>query len=781
VPGWYTITLNVSDAAGNSAIDTLTLEVLDVTKPTADAGSNANVNEDALYTFDASTSSDNVGIAYYTWDIDESDGLDWITPDYNGSNLFDPSHIYTEPGDYTVTLRVTDAAGNSDTDTVVITVLDITSPTAHAGQDDTIDEDTTLLFNASASSDNVGITNYAWDMDASDGIDWGNPDYTGASKIYVMHTFTEPGIYEVTLNTTDAAGNSHTDFITITVIDITQPEANAGPDDAIDEDTVYTFNGSGSTDNVGIANYAWDIKDEDGIDWSTPDYSGANLWNPAHTYAEPGTYTVTLNVTDAQGKWDTDSLIIVVYDVTAPELNVELTSTMDEDTEYEFNASGSRDDGGIATYYFSFGDGIELEDAESVVTHTYSEPGTYTVTVNITDNAGNWNTTSWLVTVKDITPPLKPAGLTVSRVPNGSALYITWLPNSEEDLDHYVLYYGFDGESYQELDEISINSTSYLHSGLANGLTYYYYIVAVDDSGLESEPSNEVSGVPDKDSDNDELYDSEDPDDDNDGVDDDIDLFPDNPYEHSDFDGDGIGDNADLDDDNDEHLDEEDAFPFDRLEYLDTDGDGIGNNADDDDDGDGVKDKDDPFPLDSSKSEEPLNVMTLLFLMIALIAIVITIILAIMLSLQKSENKELNERVEELEEEKALTQQMQVTPAPVVAERPRPRAAPRRPPTRPPARRAAAPQPMVITEETPRQPSQPSAEAPSTPEEQPSATPTPTEEPAPPTPPPKPGEMPPPPGEVQEGMPPPPPPPAPEELPPPTPEDKKPKTPEPEE
>src|SRR5207245_7457229 len=39
--------------------------------------------------------------------------------------------------------------------------------------------------------------------------------------------------------------------------DGTPPIANAGPDQTVNEDTPVAFDGSGSTDNVGIVNYTW--------------------------------------------------------------------------------------------------------------------------------------------------------------------------------------------------------------------------------------------------------------------------------------------------------------------------------------------------------------------------------------------------------------------------------------------------------------------------------------------------------------------------------------------
>jgi len=89
--------------------------ILDTTEPTAEAGVDQSVNEDTLVTFDGSASTDENGIASFTWTFTEGK-----PQSLTGKN---PTYTFATPGTYVVTLKVTDAAGNYATSTVTITVL----------------------------------------------------------------------------------------------------------------------------------------------------------------------------------------------------------------------------------------------------------------------------------------------------------------------------------------------------------------------------------------------------------------------------------------------------------------------------------------------------------------------------------------------------------------------------------------------------------------------------------------------------------------------------------
>jgi len=277
-----------TDKAGN--VETTKTETIKIDKtiPSANAGIDQTVAEDTLLTFNGSASFDNIGIVSYIWTFTD------VTPkNLTGQN---PTYTFATPDTYTLTLNVTDAAGNWDTDQIVITVLDITAPLADAGPDQTVDEDTLVTLEGWRSTDNVGITSWTWTF-----TDVTPKTLTGEN---VTYTFTIPGVYTVTLNVTDAAGNSDTSLITITVLDVTAPIANAGPAQIVAEDTLVTFNGSQSSDNVDIINYTWTFTD------ITP--QTLNGTNPTYNFTTPGTYIVTLTVTDMAGNSATDTVTIIV-------------------------------------------------------------------------------------------------------------------------------------------------------------------------------------------------------------------------------------------------------------------------------------------------------------------------------------------------------------------------------------------------------------------------------------------------------------------------------------
>ncbi|UZN04309.1 PKD domain-containing protein [Cellulomonas sp. S1-8] len=163
---------------------------------------------------------------------------------------------------------------------------------------------------------------------------------------------------------------------------------NQGPTAAVTaaaERLTVALDGTTSSDPDGTV-AAWD--------WDLGDGSTAQGATVAHTYAEPGTYTVTLTVTDDDGA---TSQVAQEVTVITGLPSAQLTVAADRLT-VALDASASSDpDGTLAAHDWTFGDGVTGTGATAE--HTYDEPGTYTVTLTVTDDDGQVATASQDVTV----------------------------------------------------------------------------------------------------------------------------------------------------------------------------------------------------------------------------------------------------------------------------------------------------------------------------------------------------------------------------------------------
>jgi len=186
--------------------------ILDTTPPIG----SIKINDGAAYTTTTtvtlilSATDATSGLAEMRLSNDNTTYTEWQT--YTTSK---PWTLQDGDGTKTVYVQYRDKAGLISLSYEDTISSDTTKPTANAGQDITVYVDKVVTFDASGSTDNVGIVSYEWNF--GDGT-------TGTGKT-TTHTYANPGPYTVTLIVKDAAGNSATHALTVTVLSPPSVEA----------------------------------------------------------------------------------------------------------------------------------------------------------------------------------------------------------------------------------------------------------------------------------------------------------------------------------------------------------------------------------------------------------------------------------------------------------------------------------------------------------------------------------------------------------------------------
>jgi parallel beta-helix repeat protein len=258
-----------------------------------------------------------------------------------------------------------------------------TAPVAHIGESYIAFEGSTVIFNASNSSDADGdILQYRWDFN-SDGI-WDTNYSTDPNASY---SWDDDYSGNVTVEVSD--GSLIDTATTMVIVNNVAPVAVAGLDQSGDEPSTFVFTGSHSDPGVLDTHiYEWDF-DGDGI-FET---SGNNI---PYTWEDDFSGVITLKVTDDDGDWSIDTCSVTVYNV-APVIT-SLTGPIDPVQIYTpITITGIFEDPGtLDTHYYKidWGDNnttetpgyIDITDNTITEQHTYAEAGVYTVTVYVEDD-----------------------------------------------------------------------------------------------------------------------------------------------------------------------------------------------------------------------------------------------------------------------------------------------------------------------------------------------------------------------------------------------------------
>ena len=304
--------------------------------PVADAGADFSVDEGQLVTLDGTASSDPDGDSIsYSWA--QLPGGTAVS--LSGANTATPSFTSPSvaPGGETLSFELTvTAGGDTRTDTVSVTVVNINHPpVAHAGDDQSVAEGAPVTLHGETSFDIDGdAITYQWVQTG------GTPVVMLNNADTAMPTFVAPTgspylpgglVAQLTfeLRVDDgynadapAPGYELGDVVDMVVVNVTNinnaPTAEAGPCRVVNENVNVSLNGTASTDPDGdTLSYTWvqiggPSVSLSGASTATPSFvapwvnsSGANL-------------TFRLTVNDGFGGTATDTVLVKVRNVTNP-------------------------------------------------------------------------------------------------------------------------------------------------------------------------------------------------------------------------------------------------------------------------------------------------------------------------------------------------------------------------------------------------------------------------------------------------------------------------------
>ncbi|HYI11820.1 MAG TPA: PKD domain-containing protein [Thermoanaerobaculia bacterium] len=244
----------------------------------------------------------------------------------------------------------------------------------------------TVTFLTKASSTGGQLLRYRWDFEGDGIFDTNDPGARNHTR-----TFFTPGVYDAVLEVTNDKQQTTTGTVRIRVtgappvaVATVTPSNGAVP-------LKVTFTGSAIRGTAPIARYEWDLNGD-----GTFEFSSATTGNTTHTYTAARTYTARFRVVDTAGlSAIAPEGATTVRGARAGSPTATITSptgalTRNTGDNVSFNGTGTTPSGTITKYEWDFnGDGTyDYAAPTAAASYTYESPGTFTVSLRITNSAG---------------------------------------------------------------------------------------------------------------------------------------------------------------------------------------------------------------------------------------------------------------------------------------------------------------------------------------------------------------------------------------------------------
>ena len=293
-------------------------------------------------------------------------------------------------GTYQITYTATDNAGNQTTEIRIINVsapVDITGPELISKDpvDNAIITDIKQSLIFSLNDIGVGVNAESIEVKIN-GVGRSSLATFQSDEITIIpdeSNYWQSGVLLISIKAADNNANTTEKDFTYTVQPATAALPRAFPSTGFAPLSVsFTpFN----TTSTAISLFEWDFDNDDNFDVS--ETVGRNQ---TRTFSVPGTYPVTLKVTDAEGNV-TEGTVDVIVQNKPPEVSATASPSNGSSPLTVMFSSNAQDVEGVALYEWDFeGDGtFDLTDATaSTATHTYSTEGKFQPVLKVKDSLG---------------------------------------------------------------------------------------------------------------------------------------------------------------------------------------------------------------------------------------------------------------------------------------------------------------------------------------------------------------------------------------------------------
>jgi gliding motility-associated-like protein len=347
-PGTYTVTLTVKNAGGSNTL-TRTAFITVYGKPSANFIASDSLGCFPLRAQFTDLSTPSAGTSNTSWLWDFGDGTQ--------STVQNPYHVYTNAGNYTVNVKVTNDKG--------CYAVSVKSPYIKVSAGVTSSFTNTVPavcrspYNISFINNSTGPGTLTWLWDFGDG--------STSTQASPVHTYTTPGNYSITLATTSSDGCSDT-----------LQKTNAINIDSVSTDfTVPDTNCVNSTTIFQNISTPTPVSSK----WNFGDGTTSNVIDATKIYSAPNTYTVTLYNTYSFCR---DSVKKTIKVAAQPKANFIADKTFK--CQPDFNVHFTDQSTNAVSWLWNFGD--STTSTEQNPSHNYTAYGEYDVTLIVTNASG---------------------------------------------------------------------------------------------------------------------------------------------------------------------------------------------------------------------------------------------------------------------------------------------------------------------------------------------------------------------------------------------------------